>query len=82
MFSAGIDLMELYDSNPNRLEDLWFHVQKLWWNLYGSKKVYIAALNVRKKFSCFTAYFVRFNAIFNFMIGSFDGIRLSGCHGM
>lgn len=45
VFSAGIDLMELYDPDPHRVEDLWIHVQKLWFHLYGSKKIYIAALN-------------------------------------
>lgn len=45
VFSAGLDIMELYQAEPERLESLWAGVQNLWEKLYGSQKIYIAAIN-------------------------------------
>lgn len=45
VFSAGLDIMELYQADPERLETLWVGVQNLWEKLYGSQKIYMAAMN-------------------------------------
>jgi len=45
VFSAGLDIMELYQAEPERLESLWAGVQNLWEKLYGSQKIYIAAVS-------------------------------------
>jgi len=45
VFSAGLDIMEMYQAEPERLELLWVGVQNLWEKLYGSEKIYIAAMN-------------------------------------
>ncbi|CAF0705140.1 unnamed protein product [Brachionus calyciflorus] len=44
-FSAGVDILEMYKCEPKRLEAVWRAVQDFWIKLYGSKKIYIAALN-------------------------------------
>ena len=45
-FSAGVDIMEMYNCETKRLENFWIRVQDFWLKLYGSKKIYIAAINV------------------------------------
>lgn len=45
VFSAGLDIMELYQAEPERLKSLWAGVQNLWEKLYGSQKIYIAAVS-------------------------------------
>lgn len=44
-FSAGIDIMQLYQSKPAHLKKIWLGIQNLWKKLYQSDKVYIAAMN-------------------------------------
>ena len=46
MFSAGVDIMEMYKCDVKRLARFWTSVQELWLRLYGSRKVYVAAINV------------------------------------
>ena len=36
----------MHKCEKSRLEVFWTHVQNLWLKLYGSKKVYLAAINV------------------------------------
>ena len=38
--------MEMYNCETKRLEKFWINVQDFWLKLYGSKKIYIAAINV------------------------------------
>ena len=38
--------MEMYNCETKRLENFWINVQDFWLKLYGSKKIYIAAINV------------------------------------
>lgn len=45
VFSAGLDIMELYQTDRERLTNLWIGVQNLFEKLYGSQKVYISAIN-------------------------------------
>lgn len=46
IFSAGLDIMEMYNPKPDRLRQFWSALQEFWIKLYGSNKVYIAAINV------------------------------------
>lgn len=46
VFSAGVDILEMYKPDLKRLEQFWISVQDFWIKLYGSKKAYIAAINV------------------------------------
>ena len=46
VFTGGLDILEMYECEANRLGKLWTGVQDLWIKLYGSKKIYIAAINV------------------------------------
>lgn len=45
LFSAGIDINEMYKCDQNRLKTLWTECQNFWIKLYGSRKVYVAAIN-------------------------------------
>ena len=46
IFSAGLDLTELYDPDPNqRLPEFWRSFQQLYLDLYGSRLSTIAAIN-------------------------------------
>lgn len=45
IFSAGLDILEMYDSKPDRIRQFWSALQDFWMKLYGSNKVYIAAIN-------------------------------------
>ncbi len=45
IFSAGLELNELYNSNTDRLKQLWTHLQDVWFNLYSSPHPVIAAIN-------------------------------------
>lgn len=49
MFSAGLDIMEMYQKSPERCAEFWRAVQEMWLKLYGSNMVVIAAINVRIK---------------------------------
>lgn len=45
IFSAGLDILEMYDSKPDRVRQFWSALQDFWMKLYGSSKIYIAAIN-------------------------------------
>lgn len=45
IFSAGLDIMEMYDCKPERIRNFWSELQNFWIKLYGSSKVTVAAIN-------------------------------------
>ena len=47
MYSAGLDITSLYQSKPEAAVVFWKALQDYWISLYGSSKIYIAAINVR-----------------------------------
>jgi len=46
IFSAGLDILEMYQIKADRGRQFWNALQEFWIKLYGSSKVYIAAINV------------------------------------
>lgn len=46
VFSAGLDIMEMYEKSPESCGEFWKAVQEMWLKLYGSNMVTIAAINV------------------------------------
>lgn len=47
VFSAGLDILEMYRKSPERCGEFWRAVQEMWLKLYSSNMVTIAAINVR-----------------------------------
>ncbi|KAF7647012.1 hypothetical protein LDENG_00178980 [Lucifuga dentata] len=45
VFSAGLDIMEMYGKTPERCGEFWKAVQEMWLKLYGSNMVTVAAIN-------------------------------------
>ncbi|WAQ96528.1 ECI1-like protein [Mya arenaria] len=45
IFSAGLDIMEMYNPQPDRLAEFWRTLQQMWINLYGSRLATVAAIN-------------------------------------
>ncbi|TRY90735.1 hypothetical protein DNTS_004506 [Danionella cerebrum] len=45
VFSAGLDILEMYQKSPEHYVEFWKAVQEAWFKLYGSSKVTIAAIN-------------------------------------
>lgn len=45
VFSAGLDIMEMYGKSPEHAGEFWRAVQEMWLKLYGSNMVTIAAIN-------------------------------------
>lgn len=45
VFSAGLDIMEMYKPNQERLREFWSTLQDVWFKLYGSPFVTVAAIN-------------------------------------
>ncbi|KAJ8366844.1 hypothetical protein AAFF_G00338790, partial [Aldrovandia affinis] len=45
IFSAGLDIMEMYGKSPERCGEFWKAVQEMWLKIYGSNMVTIAAIN-------------------------------------
>ncbi|XP_072299672.1 enoyl-CoA delta isomerase 1, mitochondrial isoform X2 [Eucyclogobius newberryi] len=45
VFSAGLDILEMYGTSPERCGEFWRAVQEMWLKLYGSNMVTIAAIN-------------------------------------
>eukprot|EP01102_Stenamoeba_stenopodia_P003151 TRINITY_DN13089_c0_g1_i1.p1 TRINITY_DN13089_c0_g1~~TRINITY_DN13089_c0_g1_i1.p1 ORF type:complete len:305 (+),score=73.14 TRINITY_DN13089_c0_g1_i1:41-955(+) len=45
MFSAGLDLFELYKPKREKAEHLWSQLQQTWISLYGSRLATVAAIN-------------------------------------
>lgn len=46
IFSAGLDIMEMYKPDLKRCTDFWHALQDLWLTLYGSSIPTVAAINV------------------------------------
>lgn len=49
VFSAGLDIMEMYGKSPERCAEFWKTVQEIWLKLYSSNMVTVAAINVRHR---------------------------------
>uniref|UniRef100_A0A672G7P1 Enoyl-CoA delta isomerase 1, mitochondrial n=2 Tax=Salarias fasciatus TaxID=181472 RepID=A0A672G7P1_SALFA len=45
VFSAGLDLLEMYETSTEHRGEFWRAVQEMWLKLYSSKLVTIAAIN-------------------------------------
>ncbi|XP_048847902.1 enoyl-CoA delta isomerase 1, mitochondrial [Brienomyrus brachyistius] len=45
IFSAGLDILELYGRSPERCGEFWRAVQEMWLKFYSSRLVTIAAIN-------------------------------------
>ncbi|XP_059835402.1 enoyl-CoA delta isomerase 1, mitochondrial isoform X1 [Hypanus sabinus] len=45
IFSAGLDITEMYGKSPEHTGEFWRSVQEMWLKLYGSNLVTIAAIN-------------------------------------
>jgi len=45
IFSAGLDILEMYQPKPERLPEFWKMVQEMWIKLYGCQLPVIAAIN-------------------------------------
>ncbi|XP_022062893.2 enoyl-CoA delta isomerase 1, mitochondrial [Acanthochromis polyacanthus] len=45
VFSAGLDIFEMYGKTPERCAEFWKAVQEMWLKLYGSSMATIAAIN-------------------------------------
>lgn len=45
IFSAGLDILEMYQIKADRGKQFWNTLQDFWLKLYGSNKIYIAAIN-------------------------------------
>ncbi|XP_059053912.1 enoyl-CoA delta isomerase 1, mitochondrial-like [Achroia grisella] len=45
VFSAGLDIMEMYKPDRKRVEQFWTSLQGLWLKLFGSKFITAAAIN-------------------------------------
>ena len=46
VFCAGLDIMEMYKPQPDRLAEFWRTLQGVWLGLYGSRLATVAAINV------------------------------------
>ena len=49
IFSAGLDILEMYQPDKARLQQFWRSLQDVWIKLYGSRPVTIAAINVSQR---------------------------------
>ncbi|KAH8249721.1 hypothetical protein KR032_011720 [Drosophila birchii] len=45
VFSAGLDILEMYNTDEERLRNIWFELQNAWIALYGSSLPTAAAIN-------------------------------------
>ncbi|XP_018328664.1 enoyl-CoA delta isomerase 1, mitochondrial-like [Agrilus planipennis] len=45
VFSAGLDIMEMYKPNQERVRNFWLSLQDLWMTLYGCSYPSVAAIN-------------------------------------
>lgn len=45
VFSAGLDILEMYGKSPERCAEFWRAVQEMWFKLYNSNMVTIAAVS-------------------------------------
>lgn len=47
VFSAGLDILDMYGKSPEHCAEFWKAVQEMWLKFYGSNMITIAAVNVR-----------------------------------
>lgn len=47
VFSAGLDILDMYGKSPEHCAEFWKAVQEMWLKFYGSDMITIAAVNVR-----------------------------------
>lgn len=47
VFSAGLDIMEMYKPDPEKVKQFWSTLQEVWLKLYGSAYPTAAAISVR-----------------------------------
>ncbi|EMP29458.1 Enoyl-CoA delta isomerase 1 [Chelonia mydas] len=52
IFSAGLDIMEMYGKSAEHYAEFWKAVQEMWLRLYQSNMVTIAAINAISSFLC------------------------------
>ncbi|MCJ8739679.1 hypothetical protein PDJAM_G00049940 [Pangasius djambal] len=45
IFSAGLDILEMYGKSPEHYAEFWKSVQNIWLKIYGYRKMTIAAIN-------------------------------------
>ncbi|KAI8501060.1 dodecenoyl-CoA isomerase [Branchiostoma belcheri] len=45
VFSAGLDILQLYQKSPDHVAQFWEKVQDMWLALYGSRLITMAAIN-------------------------------------
>ena len=48
IYSAGLDILEMFQPQPDRLMTFWRTLQEVWLKLFGSRLATIAAINVSK----------------------------------
>lgn len=46
VFSAGLDILEMYKPKPERFTAFWTTLQDMWLKLFGSSYPTVAAINV------------------------------------
>ena len=46
VFSAGLDILEMYKPKPERVTAFWTALQDMWLKLFGSSFPTVAAINV------------------------------------
>lgn len=46
VFSAGLDILEMYKPKPERMTAFWTALQDMWLKLFGSSYPTVAAINV------------------------------------
>lgn len=52
VFSAGLDIMEMYKPDLKRVEEFWTTLQEVWFKLFGSNFITAAAINVNRPYIC------------------------------
>lgn len=61
IFSAGLDILEMYQPDKERIRAFWTALQDTWLALYGSSVPTAAAINVRpRRFTIYSLYLYRF----------------------
>lgn len=86
VFSAGIDIMELYNTDKNKLTTYWHAIQDAWLTLYSLDIPTAAAINVQrispKLFNQCILYLYDnvTNCTFSFYTGFLSCWRLSACN--
>lgn len=68
VFSAGLDILEMYKPDPEKVKLFWTTVQEVWLKLYGSAFPTAAAINVT---------ILSINIIFGIQMSNFNQISLN-----